>query len=81
MLISQGRDEVFITLASCSATYKQYLMGTKGQHADFLTLYEYGPWEIQSRSNMEHFARIVVEFCMAISDDDKKDRDMSIPES
>lgn len=45
MLISQNRQEIFVTIASYSAIYTEYLMGTKGQHADSLTLYEYGPVE------------------------------------
>ncbi|KAJ5667886.1 uncharacterized protein N7477_006456, partial [Penicillium maclennaniae] len=78
MLISQDHKEIFMTIASYSATYTQYLQGTKGQHADFLTLYEYGPWRIQSRTHMEHFARLVVGFCMAISDDDKNNLDIQM---
>ncbi|OQD67330.1 hypothetical protein PENDEC_c039G03703 [Penicillium decumbens] len=78
MLISQDRHEIFISIASYSATYMEYLKGTQGEHGDFLTVYEYGPWDIRSSSNMEHFANLIVQFCMAVSEDDKKDSDIEM---
>lgn len=81
MLISQDRHEIFITIASYSVAYTQYLRGTRGQHPAYLTLYEYGPWQIKSRSHMAHFGRLIVEFCMAISDDERKNLDIPMPEA
>lgn len=41
ILISQDRDEIFVTIASYSAEYVRFLRGTGAAHQDILTLQEW----------------------------------------
>lgn len=78
ILISQDRDEIFVTIASYSAEYVQFLRGTGAAHQDFLTLQEYGPWLIYSRKDMRQFGHIIVAICIAISDEEREDREIDV---
>lgn len=72
-MISQDRDEIYITLARYPPEYVDYLKGRltpsrPGSPQPFLTLMEYGPWIIESPSHMRHFAEVIIAFCLRFTD-------------
>lgn len=50
-LVSQDRDENFVTFAEYDHRYLSYLKGEQGP-ISFLTLHEFGPWNIQDAQAM-----------------------------
>lgn len=74
IIVSQARDEIYITIANYDQEYLDYLQGRfNPRRYDrpefFLRMTEYGPWRIDSRSNMHHLARVIMAFCLQVTDD------------
>lgn len=73
-MTSQDYDEIYLTLATYPPEYLEYLQGRlhpsrKNAAQPFLTMEEYGPWKINSASNMRHFALVIMTFCLRFTDD------------
>ncbi|KAJ5819122.1 hypothetical protein N7474_004713 [Penicillium riverlandense] len=68
LIISQDRNEIYITEASYKDEYVQHLKDKDAEPAGFLTMQEYGPWNIDDHKHMRHLAKIVVRFCIEVSD-------------
>jgi hypothetical protein len=68
LLVSQDRHEIYLTFASCDATYINYLKDKKAQPGGYLTMKTYGPWVIDDARSMKHFATIVVAITMLARD-------------
>jgi hypothetical protein len=69
LLISQGHNEVFLTLAVYSAAYEKYLHDTEldGQLAGvdaalFLTMHQYGPWSLSDTMLVKELAIFMLAF-------------------
>ncbi|KAJ5249744.1 hypothetical protein N7489_000154 [Penicillium chrysogenum] len=74
IIVSQARDEIYITIANYDQECLDYLQGRfNPRRYDrpefFLRMTEYGPWKIDSRSNMHHLARVIMAFCLQVTDD------------
>lgn len=74
IIVSQARGEIYITIANYDQEYLNYLQGRInprrcGGEESFLRMTEYGPWKINSRSNMHHFAQVIMALCLQVTDD------------
>ena len=78
LLISQDRDEIYLTLAKYPSEYPAYLQGklspSRKDALPFLTMQEYGPWVIESKSNMRHFSTVIMSYCLQFTDQMNKFR-------
>ena len=66
MLISQDKDEVWITLAEFDASYVEYICnGTipKGDKG-FLEMQELGPFPTENRKYMDYLAKYILAFVL-----------------
>ncbi|PWY88202.1 hypothetical protein BO70DRAFT_393926 [Aspergillus heteromorphus CBS 117.55] len=66
-VISQNRNERYITLGTVDRHYLNYLNGTD-QTSRFLTLHRYGPWMIDNADHLENFATNVLAFVLRVGD-------------
>jgi hypothetical protein len=62
LVVSQDRDEIFLTFASFHADYLRYLTDRDGPTTDnsFLVMQSYGPFKTYNAGNMRLFAQIIV---------------------
>lgn len=78
LLISQDEDDIYLTLAQYPPEYPAYLQGdlcpSRGTALPFLTMQDYGPWVIESKSNMRHFAMVIMSYCLQLTDEMEKVR-------
>lgn len=61
VLISQDRDEIFITLAEYKDQYLDYLRGKPATDEAFLRMWLFGPYRIKSAHHMESFGSEISE--------------------
>ncbi|KAL8346407.1 hypothetical protein RB598_000352 [Gaeumannomyces tritici] len=67
VLVSQNRDEIYITIATFDKSYTEYITGARPQmsgQTSFLRLVEYGPYLTNNKDQMEKFAVIILAFCL-----------------
>ncbi|OJJ30297.1 hypothetical protein ASPWEDRAFT_32489 [Aspergillus wentii DTO 134E9] len=77
LLVSQNRNEIFLTFASYSPEYVKYLMmkdhskgpgllkyfkQNRSKDPGFLTMQEYGPWDIYNHVHMRHLSKVLMAF-------------------
>ncbi|RFU24864.1 hypothetical protein B7463_g11473, partial [Scytalidium lignicola] len=58
-IVSQDRDQIFVTFAGYDANYLRYLGGDPGP-VSFLTMHEFGSWDIRNPDHMNFFGALVV---------------------
>lgn len=63
-IISQDRHEVFVTVAEYNQNYLEYLRNTEPSSPEdsssFLTMNQYGPWNISSKSSVKEIGTILL---------------------
>lgn len=63
LLVSQDRDELYITIGTLD---RHYLKGLKGTNKTlrFLELTRYGPWSIWNANDIEQVSEIILAFAL-----------------
>lgn len=74
-LLSQDHNEIYLTQASFSQKYVKYLQGNRATRCSlnpnkdvFLHMQEYGPWFINSSTNMQSLAGLIVALTLDVTD-------------
>lgn len=69
--ISQDRHEIFLTFAEYGESYLKYLKEglSPGDPEPFLTLHEFGPWDIKDARHMQELGPIILAFTMRAHED------------
>ncbi|KAN0075608.1 hypothetical protein V8E54_006878 [Elaphomyces granulatus] len=68
LLIAQDEDEIYLAFARYNQSYLNYLRHDIQKPAAFLTIQEYGPWNIQDAAEVEHLSQILVAFLLRAND-------------
>ncbi|OXV05752.1 hypothetical protein Egran_06480 [Elaphomyces granulatus] len=64
ILLSQDRDEIYISFAEYDNNWETYLCSGKVANAGFMVVNRFGPWRIGNVSKMRHFAEIILAFSL-----------------
>ncbi|CAG7950355.1 unnamed protein product [Penicillium salamii] len=64
--VSQDRNEIYIIFAEYDETYVKYLDDKLDRSKDpgFLTMHQFGPWDIENRSDMADVGRILLAIAL-----------------
>ncbi|KAI1421868.1 hypothetical protein F5Y12DRAFT_664252 [Xylaria sp. FL1777] len=60
LLISQDKDEIFLTFAEFDASYVDYICHQRPDSSSHLTMNEYGPFQVSSESAMKQLGQLVL---------------------
>lgn len=60
--MSQDRHEIYITVADYDQNYVKYLENelTEAEDPGFMTMHQYGPWDIRNLEDMQEVAQYLV---------------------
>ena len=67
LLISQDRDEIYLTVASFDTDYVEYICGKKNTATSFLEMRPYGGFNTGSASHMRGLGELILAFCLQCS--------------
>jgi hypothetical protein len=67
-LIAQDEDEIYLAFASYNKSYLNYLRRDIQRSTAFLTIQEYGPWDIKKVAEVENLSQILVAFLLRAND-------------
>ena len=68
-LLSQDRDQIFLTFPHFEKTYSENQKRTVGlEMTDFLRLREYGPFKLTSRKDVEYIAKFLHAYTLRVSE-------------
>lgn len=73
LLVSQDRHQIFLTLAQFDADYVDYICDNTAAsmpptQPSFLQMREYGPFDTVIDSHMKSLGRVLLAFCLRISE-------------
>ena len=60
IIISQGRQEIYISVAKYDDNYIVYLETGKVQNNPFITIHQFGPWSTHSSAAMRELGPIIL---------------------
>ncbi|KAK2762227.1 hypothetical protein FQN54_001237 [Arachnomyces sp. PD_36] len=71
LLISQDRDEIYLTFAQFDEAYRDYVMQKRPptDPPSFMKMREYGPWKTKNTKDMAHLSRFLLAFTLWVNDD------------
>ncbi|KAH8812178.1 hypothetical protein F5884DRAFT_304549 [Xylogone sp. PMI_703] len=61
IMVSQDLDQVWVTFGEYDRAYLQYLRGAArdGDDQSFLTMHEYGPWDVRDENAMRNLGPLI----------------------
>ncbi|KAI9035479.1 uncharacterized protein KD926_003442 [Aspergillus affinis] len=68
LLIAQSRHEIFLVIATYDDEYVSYLNGKGSSSSTFMTMQQYGPYNINDAGHMKYLAEYLVEFYLHLSE-------------
>lgn len=76
LLISQDREEIYLTFAEYDDAYVDYIKqrSNPSEKLSLMSMREFGPWKIESREDMEHLSRFLLAFTLRANDDAAQER-------
>jgi hypothetical protein len=75
MIISQDRHEIYLTVAKYDDEYIKYLSDKSYRNvfpSSFMTMHQFGPWDILDARNMEHLGPILLAISLYADAESKK---------
>lgn len=77
--MSQDRHEIYVTVAESNAEYLAYLNDKEpcGNPPSFLTMHQFGPWDTQKSSHMQHLGPVLLALTLRAEAESKAGRDKS----
>lgn len=70
LLVSQDSNEIYLTVAEFESTYRNYLLFEDQDESierSFMTMYQYGPWNITFKEHMEQLGKLLLAFTLRFS--------------
>ena len=67
LFISQDSTEIYLTIAGFESAYKDYLCSkeqSKVRERSFMTMNQYGPWNVRIMEHMEHLGKLLLAFTL-----------------